>query len=305
MASRDVAFSWVLFAMREFLEEEETRIQVLRHFIGDNPNVVFGKTFTANPKIETYEEFTSKLKNYLLHITSPQFKEKNVLFTVTMFGYSETHYHSFILQNEYDILWSIDPSLDLPLKRQLYNDAATNMVRFLLNEIVDENPTLYSSHFDFSYVPTTHACQVVKSDVFCQSWSLYLQIQTILMILKNEFYYEKSEPVFDASKKRLRNEILPYEHFFIKHKTIYYNRSGQGYINIPFSQKEKYEILLKFYKDLILYVPNFCNNFKLMYRHRITNIHEFIKNPTELFKKSLMLVDPCDMLLKALWKDLE
>lgn len=165
-AEMDTLNSWIAYSLRETMEEEQVRNAILKKNI-KSKNVVFYKTLYGNK--DTFADDVRKLIKGM--------KKKNTYYLFTISNpydpdTGETHFQSFIYY--YDTndtsdhpegsrdIYGIDPS------DGYYSDWAIRMVN-----------TIIKQEYDNAYmmdVKFTQACQRDDSDVFCQSWSLYLQI---------------------------------------------------------------------------------------------------------------------------------
>ena len=91
------------------------------------------------------------------------------------------------------------------IKKKVYGAHAVDEVDTIVSKIDSDITLLYPN--------VTEACQIHENDVFCQSWSLYLQIHGVVRFLKT---------------------------------------GNLNYApDIPLSQFHKYEILLNFYKSIV------------------------------------------------------
>lgn len=168
--------SWISYSLRETMEEQRVRNAILKKNIKDE-NVVFSKTMFGNH--DTFYEDVKKL------LRSMKKKDTYYLFTISN-PYDpetdETHFQSFIYiydtkdtsnhpEGEINI-YGIDPS------NGYYNDRAIMTVKQAMREIVGKNKNFY-----MMVVELSNACQRDESDVFCQTWSLYLQLYGIKKLL--------------------------------------------------------------------------------------------------------------------------
>lgn len=162
--SLDVAKSWVLYAVRAALEDEDIRQLVLQKFLYDvSSDLNIGKTFTN-------EYNTQKLYKYLHTITKSL---KPVLFTASNLPdieTGETHFQSYIVDNKQKTLLMIDPSRNYKSGESLYE-------RYVTDYVV--KPYFEKLGYRLNWLKTNYTCQTNFEDVFCQTWTLYLQIQSI------------------------------------------------------------------------------------------------------------------------------
>ena len=157
--------SWVLYALRAVLGYEHVRTAVLKRYVGHLPDVTIGRTFAG---VYRYRDLTGYIRTQL---QTPG----RVLMTASNTGRyvstsSETHYQTFIINTKERLVTAIDPARR-PRGRGIYRPIITEDV---------VAPTAVEAGFDVEWLETTNACQVNRDDVFCQSWSLLLQIVAVL-----------------------------------------------------------------------------------------------------------------------------
>jgi hypothetical protein len=158
-----VSVSWVLYSLRELMGFEDLRQKILEQELHRIPDLVYGKTFSMEYK-------TSGLVAYLKKII--KLKDKRVLFTAANLpGISEddlgnTHYQTFIVDNRNRSIILIDPARK-PSGSGIYPAFVT---------IEQVEPFFREQGYTIKHVNTSAACQIKMQDVFCQTWSLYLQI---------------------------------------------------------------------------------------------------------------------------------
>lgn len=229
MPQDPVTVSWVLYSLREFLGLETIRNSILLKQLRSIPGLVLGRTFS--------QEYSEKdLLQYLKAILSQ--KNKQVLFTAANLpdiNTGETHYQTFVVNTSTKTLIMIDPARKSSGKGIYAPKVARDVIR----------PFFEANGYTVTWIDTTSACQIKLQDVFCQSWSLYLQIQTVL------------------------------------HPGLQ--------ITIPKAQKDKYALLLNFFKSLLTY-EGFCEQLQSEYLESLNNV----KNKTD--KKRLEKINACAIL---------
>lgn len=199
MTEKGTLNSWIMYSLRETLEDQKVRNKILRANVKSD-KVVFSKTIYGEEDFDKFDEdiykllkgFRKKDTYYLFTLSNPYDPDTN-----------ETHFQSFIFINDtinnHVLLYTIEPS------GGLYNDYSVIAAKRQFSK-------LYRGSEAFTeYIGMTNACQRDTSDVFCQSWSLYVQLQAILVLLTG-----KTENID---------------------------------IKIPKNENKKYELLLNFYKD--------------------------------------------------------
>jgi hypothetical protein len=81
---------------------------------------------------------------------------------------TQTHYQCFYVDNANKILYVFDPSRTADGKEGIYEPQITKKT---------VGKFFRSKKYEVVYVRPTHPAQMYDSDVFCQTWSLYLLIQ--------------------------------------------------------------------------------------------------------------------------------
>lgn len=174
MTELDTLDSWILHSLRETLEYRTVRNRILRENLKrefkDNKQVAFGESIINEGDENEYRKAISQIA-----LNIKKSKKYYYLFTVSnMYDpvSNETHFQSFIYEKPTNRLNIIEPSLGY------YNTQAT--------EVTVE---IFKKFFNFekkNIVNRRNKCQFGSSDVFCQSWSLYIQYLKIVKILKND-----------------------------------------------------------------------------------------------------------------------
>lgn len=180
----DRLHSWILYVTKEVMGVEDIRNDVLKHFLhGKIPERIdYGKTFSiGTPKEDLYR--------YLDTVISSITKKDNkiILFTCNnSYGpipnnandLIETHYQTFIVQPNKKRITMIDPSRRRR-EEGIYSPYAAMIVYFYIKSRLPD--------CKFYWLKMTQPCQVdysedhdANADVFCQSWSLYLQKEALL-----------------------------------------------------------------------------------------------------------------------------
>jgi hypothetical protein len=245
----DVCVSWVMYSLREVLNSESIRNDILYHHLKKyNIPIHYGKTFGGEYNIE-------EVKNYLKQIVS---YKTPLIFTAANLPdlyTNETHYQSFILDNVKKSLIMIDPARNKH-KEGIYEP-------HISNDVV--RPFFEKKKYNVKWLETSNTCQKTESDVFCQSWSLYLQIMAMHRLLETD-------------EKKITN------------------------IKIPSKQTDKYKILLDFFVENIHYVPSVCIALKKEYKTNISKNEDFSsiipKKQLTSTRKKYLKVDPCKILIE-------
>ena len=270
--SRPIITSWVLHSLKIILGDESIRQQILLHY---HPRLHYGnitklktignkqthvKTFNAfiesgKPREEKFEKIREFLRTVI------QLKG-TVVFTASNIQYDkddvETHYQTFIVDNDDKKVYMIDPANDRTVDKNdaKYKRSNTILVSGqgiyyaeLAHEVIK---VFFEQNTDYvvELVELSYPAQIIENDVFCQSWSLYILDKA----LENDAY--KSSSVID----------------------------------IPKTQINKYDKLLGFYKSIIGDIPNMSGYLTAEY---VGEIQDCVDCPQE----ALLNVDPVKFLL--------
>lgn len=237
----DVLSSWILFALRKVFGYEDIRNMILKKLIKDKKEIVFGKTFGA-------ENTETQLKTYLKKIVKSKTKKKYLLFTASNQAFEgETHYQTFVVDYDKKHLWVIDPASKMG-KEGIYSAyVATDTIM----------PFFREKGWEARFVELRNACQTTLDDIFCQTWSLWLQSKFIHLLLEG--------------KKSL-------------------------VISIPKPLTTRYKDLLKFYQEC-LQIPSVCRELKVTYQETIQTSPELVKGLDKQTRTKLiqhyLSFDPC------------
>ena len=270
--SRPTISSWVLHAMKIILGDESIRQQILLHYhpklhhgnitklraVGNKQNHV--KTFNAfiEPR-KTRENKFEKIRAFLRAVVT---LKGTVVFTAANVQFdeddTETHYQTFIVNNDAKKIYIIDPANDRTVDKndKKYKKSKTILVSGqgiyyaqVAHEIIKP---FFEQNTDYAVelVQLSHPAQINENDVFCQSWSLYI----LDKLLENDAY--KTTEVVD----------------------------------IPNAQINKYDTILGFYKRILRDIPNLAEYLIAEYVGEIENCSDC--NQAELLK-----IRPDDFLL--------
>lgn len=253
--AKEDAISWMLHSLKIIIGDESIRQEILLHYhpklhrgnivslkkIGRRKHHVY--TFDAFVKPEpTFEEGLEIKKNEIRHYLSEIVKMDGVVvFTATNIQQHEadfeTHFQTFIVDNDRKIVYAIDPAYDKTVSKPNKKKkilAANQGIYYaeVTHEVI--KPFFEENHadYDFQMTPLSHPAQIAFDDVFCQSWSLYILISVLDKMEKDEFI---------------------------------------GEIQIPETQIEKYDVILGFYKRIFRDIPELKNYLKPEYVGEITD----------------------------------
>lgn len=240
----EIRNSWILFAIRDILEKTDIRNIILQKEF-DNKDIYFGDSFVG--------EYDYKILNKYIDYCVKKIDKNLILFTIsnsiaqcTNFEDCETHFQTVIIDKINKTIIFIDPS-----RKQkgsgIYKTTASNMIIKYMKD-------MYSS-YKIKWNPVKIPCQTNYKDVFCQSWSLYLQKIFVEQILSSDFNYTSLQAP-----------------------------------NIPSKLSERYNVLLQFYKDIFKKNQILCKYLKDAY---ISDIDNFATDLSVEIKKKLLKENPC------------
>lgn len=228
--------SWVLHALKIVIGDESIREEILMHY---HPGLHRGNitklrridpknhkshAFTFNAFVDfsqddAIEKKNNEMRKYLSEIIK---MTGTIVFTATNVQRDEddfeTHFQTFIVDNDDKIVYAIDPAYD---KTVVKTKKSKNILAYgqgiYYAEVAHETvkPFFESHQYTFKFIPLSSPAQIIHNDVFCQSWSLYI-LNSVL---------EKDK------------DGIP----------IYKNIEE---FQIPESQIEKYSVILQFYKKI-------------------------------------------------------
>ena len=185
--------SYAVYAMRDTLAEESIRNNFLENIhikeLGTQKgvNVIFEKTLA--------QASVKKINSFLKSLIKKTKQNDIVLFTISNRpdpGGEETHFQTFILLANMNTIIAFDPArkkapgMSAHMEKEkaekywgIYGDyAIDDVVKFVKNFNLTSPIKL-----NVEYAPVSQTCQIDESEVFCQSWSLYLQYQFLYNLL--------------------------------------------------------------------------------------------------------------------------
>ena len=202
MTLKELSIIWLLHSIKILLGDESIRHYIilkkypdLKHNLKKDirtfdPFVKKGKTRQDKYKeIEKYLDYVIKLKKGIVVFTATNVQQND--------EDNETHFQSFIVDNDHKKAYVIDPA---------YDKDKDNFIGIYYAEVTQEaiKPFLESKGYDFKFVPLSRPAQSTTNDVFCQSWSLLI----LLDLLKNN-KYQGTNVEFKIPRTKLeRYEIL-------------------------------------------------------------------------------------------------
>ena len=261
-SDKSTIVSWVLHALKIVLGDESIREEIIMHY---NPDLHKGNltklkkignvnhdhhVITFNAFIEsgkTREDKIEKIRNYLEKIVE---MPGTVAFTATNVQQDEndfeTHFQSFIIDNDAKRVIMIDPAYDKKKrsgKGIYYAEIAREIVKpffkFLNMDLEEED------EYKVRFLKLKNPAQIAHDDVFCQSWSLFI----LNSLLENDAY-----------------------------------KTTQKF-KIPESQTDKYNMILKFYKRIFTDIPSLRGYLKAEYEGEITDDYLLEADPYKVLMK--------------------
>jgi len=238
---REAAVSWVLHSVKDVLGMEDNRKEVIKRFIPDIPNEDHIRTFDAEVKYkkgkgktkgdkQQYDtNYESKLKKIRDYCTEVMQLENYLVFTATNIEEYQEYGKDSETHYQTFIVDNIKKVLYVidPAKKNVrdYGIYIPQVAIEIIMPFFEEKK--YKTKFVKLKFPAQTNDSAEEADIFCQSWSLYILIE----FLK------------DNDKDNLTNIT----------------------INIPKGQKERYDILLKFLKDVFSSIPSLQPDLKRIF----------------------------------------
>jgi hypothetical protein len=262
---REIAISWALDAVKDVLGTQNTRNKIIKTFFPPIKNAHHMKTFDAFQQYECMP-FNDKENEILEYCEEIILLKNYVVFTATNIQENEddqeTHYQTYIVDNTNKILYAIDPAIN-PKKKYGYGIYKPMITYKTIQPFFEKNG------YQFKYIKLMNPAQTLTEDVFCQSWTLYILLEVL------------ASGVSSSNSTLGMDEIL---------------------INIPKKQIDKYEILLNFYKQ-ILVVESISDKLNKTYKSNVKKNKAFIKTYTTNFK-NIALMSATDIILNMKPSDL-
>jgi len=179
----EIINSWIIRALRTTIGFSDVRVEILKHYLQHryHDKVEYCKdTFTIGVPIENLCDYLDHVLNLINNS-----KDKILLFTcnnnvgITTEDNIETHYQTFVVYTKSKKIIMIDPSRE---RREIgiYSPHAAMFVFFYLS-------SRSKCDIKFNWLNLSSPCQIDYSkshdddDVFCQTWSLFLQLQVMLL----------------------------------------------------------------------------------------------------------------------------
>jgi hypothetical protein len=185
MKIRELANSWILHSIKIILGDEGIRRYIILNKFPSLKNQFKKAIRTFDPfvkKRKTREDKHNEIQKYLDYAIA---LDDIVVFTATNVQQNnednETHYQSFILDNDNKKVYAVDPAFDKDK-----DDFIGIYYAEITHEVV--KPFLVSKDYEFGFIRLERPAQSTTNDVFCQTWSLLI----LLEILENNKYKEEN-----------------------------------------------------------------------------------------------------------------
>ena len=237
---RKDAISWLLHSIKILLGDESIRRYIILELNPTLKNsstkdlrtfdafVIQGKTREdKNKEIEKYLKHTIKLKGIVVFTaTNVQQHDKDM----------ETHFQSYIIDNEHKKIYVIDPA---------FNKNGERFVGIYYAEVTHEviKPFFEEKGYEVQFVHLSKPAQTTTDDVFCQSWSLLI----LLNLLENKSYKKDIEFQIPSKKKDKYKMLLNFYQIIFNHMPELRENLKAEYdgsiIEAGFSQDEETRLL--------------------------------------------------------------
>jgi hypothetical protein len=202
MTLKELSISWLLHSIKILLGDESIRRYIILNKFPDLKHELKKDIRTFDPfvkKGKTRQDKYKEIEKYLNYVI--KLKKNIVVFTATNVQQNaednETHYQTFIVDNDHKKVYAIDPA---------YDKDEEDFIGIYYAEVTHESikPFLESKGYKFEFIPLSRPAQSSTNDVFCQSWSLLI----LLDVLKNNKYQEPHVEFKIPSTKLARYEMI-------------------------------------------------------------------------------------------------
>lgn len=202
MKLKELSISWLLHSIKILLGDESIRRYIILQKFPNLKNKLKKDIRTFDPFVKKGKNRQDKYKEIEAYLEYIITLNDIVVFTATNVQQhnkdNETHFQSFIVDNDNKKTYVIDPAFD---KNE------ENFIGIYYAEITHDviKPFLVSKGYTVTFVRLERPAQSTTNDVFCQSWSLLM----LLDLLENNNYNNENLEIEIPSKKILRyNKIL-------------------------------------------------------------------------------------------------
>lgn len=205
----DTVKGWLLYSLRFTLLDKNVRNTILKS------SNWFGKFKKSNYKIVLGDIYGEGIDNNSLKDLVNSYinlgDDKIILFTLSNNPRNtmdpdmrETHFQSFVMVNSIKTIFAFDPAMSTNIPVGIYYPGAIIQLETLFQKMSNLGYRIVRPEIQY-------ACQVDKSDVFCQTWSLYLQYEFMRQLCINNFDFNRINIVIPNNiidKYRLLNLFI-------------------------------------------------------------------------------------------------
>lgn len=167
MTHQEKAVSWMLHALKILLGDESIRRYIILYYFPRFANSSKKCIRTFDAFVEVGKKRADKANEILRYCNRMSTKPGTVVFTASNIQRNrcdnETHFQSYIIDNDLKRLFVIDPAFDS--RAGIYTAEISHDV------IV---PFYTRKGYDTCFVSLSTPAQINVDDVFCQSWTLYI-----------------------------------------------------------------------------------------------------------------------------------
>jgi hypothetical protein len=241
--TRPDAISWLLHSLKILLGDEGIRRYIILHYYPKLKHDLVKdiRTFDAFVKKgTTREDKNNEIRKYLKYAI--KLKKDIVVFTATNVQQHdkdiETHFQSFIIDNNKKNIYIIDPA---------FNKNGERFVGIYYAEVTHEviKPFFEENGYEVNFVHLSKPAQTTTDDVFCQSWSLLI----LLNLLDNKNYEKNVEFTIPSKKIDKYNMLLEFYKTVFNHMPdlrANLKEEYEGSINDSGFNKKEREVLLTY-----------------------------------------------------------
>jgi hypothetical protein len=166
--------------MRDVMGRKHVRKAILQQFVPDIKNLEYTETFDGFREAEDpslYKNKESQILAYCEKISTIQpyvvFTASNILFDDDVDEHgkedTQTHYQCFYVDNANKTLYVFDPARKADGSQGIYEP---QIAKYTVNKFFEKK-----KKYKVFFARLSHPAQMFESDVFCQTWTLYLLIQ--------------------------------------------------------------------------------------------------------------------------------
>jgi hypothetical protein len=173
------AIEWSLEFMREVMGKSYVRNLILQHFVPGIKNLDHSETFDGFREADDPSLYKNKESQILAYCEKISTIQPYVVFTASNILYddvdehgnqdTQTHYQCFYVDNANKTLYVFDPARKADDSDGIYEP---QIAIYTVNEFFKKK-----KKYKVFFARLSHPAQLFESDIFCQTWTLYLLIQ--------------------------------------------------------------------------------------------------------------------------------